>query len=494
MQLQYIGARYVPIFYHNTVDDTANWQINVEYEPLTFVTTVNNHLYLSKKTVPDNIGTPAQNTEYWLDMGIFTNAQIAEITERVEDLENEVGDLEDLDPSITDNTSIIDAINFVNDLIAGIRDVTIPAIVEDVSANTTKLLHNKVVNFLDFNPAGDGVTDDTLALNSAISATPIHGTLYIPMGTYKLNSAIEITKPMSIIGDYTGWDYGLDQWSITRDEAMQPTFISAVSQANTEGAFIIKSYGVRIENIAIKCFGTGASNGIYIPALSTYNPGSEAIRNIIIRNVAFWLDISLRGGSRNSAILSDAPIIVSEFDHVWSYNFACGIYLTAGGTSCNFNNCWVINACAVGFQLTNVHYSNFNACACDCSQSTSRCVYGYRFNGCVGVTVNGCGAEKMNIAMMDIINYSLVSVNGCKAYDTNVSQNSTGGFAQMDGTSKATFISCDMGVEDVSYKNLVKAPSGANFNILSCQYRYLVIGTTSTHTPNATYINNRQMS
>lgn len=86
-QLQYIGARYVPIWYVNSVDQTADWEVNVEYEPLTWVTTPNNHLYLSKKTVPDNIGTPAQNTEYWLDMGEFTNAQIAELQEQVDDIE-----------------------------------------------------------------------------------------------------------------------------------------------------------------------------------------------------------------------------------------------------------------------------------------------------------------------------------------------------------------------------------------------------------------------
>lgn len=71
-QLQYIGARYVPIWYQNSQDNTSDWEINVEYEPLTFVTSQNNHLYLSKKEVPDNIGSPADNTEYWLDMGVFS--------------------------------------------------------------------------------------------------------------------------------------------------------------------------------------------------------------------------------------------------------------------------------------------------------------------------------------------------------------------------------------------------------------------------------------
>ena len=92
MQLQYIGARYVPVWYHNSVDDSANWEVNVEYEPLTWVTTQNNHLYLSKKAVPDNIGTPAQNTEYWLDMGTFSGSY-ADLQTEIENMKD--GTIED---------------------------------------------------------------------------------------------------------------------------------------------------------------------------------------------------------------------------------------------------------------------------------------------------------------------------------------------------------------------------------------------------------------
>lgn len=103
MQLQYIGARYVPVWYRNSVDDTSNWEVNVEYEPLTFVTSQNNHLYISKKTVPDNIGTPADNTEYWLDMGVFSGSY--------SDLLEMIGDLGDLDT--TDKSNLVAAINEV---------------------------------------------------------------------------------------------------------------------------------------------------------------------------------------------------------------------------------------------------------------------------------------------------------------------------------------------------------------------------------------------
>ena len=88
MRLQYIGARYVPIWYQNTDDQSANWQSNVEYEPLTYVTTINNHLYLSKKTVPDTIGNPADNIEYWLDLGVFITGQYELLQEQIDDMKD----------------------------------------------------------------------------------------------------------------------------------------------------------------------------------------------------------------------------------------------------------------------------------------------------------------------------------------------------------------------------------------------------------------------
>ena len=102
--MQYIGARYVPKWYVNSVDDTSNWEVNVEYEPLTWVTTPNNHLYLSKKTVPDNIGSPAQNTLYWLDMGLMTgNIQQLQqdVAQLILDMDAAEDDIDDLDTRVT---------------------------------------------------------------------------------------------------------------------------------------------------------------------------------------------------------------------------------------------------------------------------------------------------------------------------------------------------------------------------------------------------------
>lgn len=107
---QYIGARYVPKFYQNSVDGSANWQSNVVYDPLTYVTLTNGHMYISKKQVPATIGTPASNAEYWLDVGSY-NGFIDELQGQIDDIDTLIGT-----GNLPHNeTSIINALNYLNE-------------------------------------------------------------------------------------------------------------------------------------------------------------------------------------------------------------------------------------------------------------------------------------------------------------------------------------------------------------------------------------------
>ena len=79
--LQYIGARYVPKFYLNPdypAPDTRNndWKSGVDYEALTIVT-YNNDSYTSKKPVPDTVGNPIDNPDYWACTTKYTAALMA---------------------------------------------------------------------------------------------------------------------------------------------------------------------------------------------------------------------------------------------------------------------------------------------------------------------------------------------------------------------------------------------------------------------------------
>lgn len=55
---------------------------------------------------------------------------------------------------------------------------------------------NNAVSVLDFGAVGDGVTDDTAAIQAAINAsTTYSGTVFLPSGTYLVSSEIKITIP-----------------------------------------------------------------------------------------------------------------------------------------------------------------------------------------------------------------------------------------------------------------------------------------------------------
>jgi len=55
-----------------------------------------------------------------------------------------------------------------------------------------------VVNVLDYGAKGDGVTDDTTAIQNALNVT---GTIYFSAGTYKITSALNISSNSTLMGD-----------------------------------------------------------------------------------------------------------------------------------------------------------------------------------------------------------------------------------------------------------------------------------------------------
>lgn len=118
MVKQYVGARYVPKFYENSLNPLSNeWEENVNYEALTVVTYLSDS-YTSKKPVPVTVGNPRDNAEYWSLTGAY-NAQVEQYREetqaasqKADAVDLKVGDLDDLDT--TNKTSIVNAINEVN--------------------------------------------------------------------------------------------------------------------------------------------------------------------------------------------------------------------------------------------------------------------------------------------------------------------------------------------------------------------------------------------
>lgn len=89
---QYIGARYVPMFFNGT-GGSAEWVANTQYEALTIVTR-NGNSYTSRKPVPANIGAPENNADYWVSTGVF-NEQVEQYRQEVSNIANEIDSVEE---------------------------------------------------------------------------------------------------------------------------------------------------------------------------------------------------------------------------------------------------------------------------------------------------------------------------------------------------------------------------------------------------------------
>ena len=251
---QYIGARYVPQFYDNPDDGTSNWKSGVVYEPLTMVL-YNSATYTSKKEVPQTVGDPASNPDYWVATGNY-NGQIAY-------LQSEIGTLADLKTS--DKSNLVAAINEVD---------------------------NKFATPEMYGAVGDGVADDTSAINAALAASQT----VICRASYKITSPIVIPAKKKIIVD------------------------GIISYDGADGAFNISERYTTIEG-----HGIIESNGDY------------AIKITAARGAIKDVSLSVTGNYTACLIIESASILAGvaylNIDHIFLYgrdsniDYGTGIYI-----------------------------------------------------------------------------------------------------------------------------------------------------------------------
>lgn len=259
---QYIGARYVPKFYQNSVDGSAQWESNVVYEPLTYVTLTNGHMYISKKQVPATVGSPVSNIDYWLDVGSYNGF--------IDQLQGEIDTINDvtipalqasvtLKQDITDNNlattdkTVVGAINEVNTAVGNIntnkQDKT------DNNLNTTDKTVVGAINEL-VDDVQDIETDVTALKNKAKKQILVIGNSYVFFGVARKIEALfdayyekyESATGFITYADrtktfVTELDDAIADTSIPKNEITDILFVSAMgdTQAYTEDSAFFQS-------------------------------------------------------------------------------------------------------------------------------------------------------------------------------------------------------------------------------------------------------------
>lgn len=82
------------------------------------------------------------------------------------------------------------------------QDTTIQQGLENIESELDDFKKNQYTNAKDYGAKGDGTTDDTAALQSALNAVSNGGTLFIPDGSYKISASLNVNYPnITILGD-----------------------------------------------------------------------------------------------------------------------------------------------------------------------------------------------------------------------------------------------------------------------------------------------------
>lgn len=142
---------------------------------------------------------------------------------------------------------------------------------------TYSMIEGAAVNLLDYGAVGDGVTDDTAALNAALSAAVAnYKCLFIPAGTYLITSNITVPTPSNVQRGFTILGEGKHYGSILKFSGAAVT----TGLTFTSGVGVYQYWGT-ISEIEIQCV-SGAKRGMtflyaHAPVISNvqFNGGTE---------------------------------------------------------------------------------------------------------------------------------------------------------------------------------------------------------------------------
>jgi hypothetical protein len=254
----------------------------------------------------------------------------------------------------------------------------------------------QTVSVKDFGAVGDGVTDDTVAIQTAINSGA--GEVLFPMGTYITTAPIYIDDSITLTGENFRKSI-IKKTTTTVGTGSNTARGGTVTDSYAVNAILILrhpdnqyTYGLRIKGIAFYSDGYIVDYGIYAPR--TFQTMLEDVEVFRCRIGWYTFDsflINFTNVTCNSDTIRFGGSNYGWPDATPSYGFVWADDGTTSptGTTLVANNCWGRD-CHYGWTIYGLQYSTLNGCGSD---NISRRAYRLHLSN---ITMNGCGMESVN--------------------------------------------------------------------------------------------------
>lgn len=238
---------------------------------------------------------------------------------------------------------------------------------------------------------GNGIADDTAAIQAVIDATPAGGTVYLPRGVYKTSATLDLKDGVSLRGDRANMMVGPGMTGTEYPCYIQPA-------ADFDGTSVIQIIGdadgghpnisgeQHITDLMIDgSLLTGSVDGIY---------AKGNVQNVVLDNVC------IRKATNNGIVTasrSDGTYPYSwRLRHVMVDNCHANGLLLTGCTDVTLDDVQVIGCWGQGFVLTNCTNGQLLSCRAEWNGS-----HGYHLTGnwgdwagSGGMQVTGCQTDR----------------------------------------------------------------------------------------------------
>lgn len=229
-------------------------------------------------------------------------------------------------------------------------------------------------NVKKYGAVGDGVKDDTVALQTTIYLCHAAGggVVKIPAGNYKISTGLKGFSNIIIRGE------GRDTTKISTANFGYGGATFGDGSANSSVMLYFEdSDNVVIEDLHLIGVGIDGSScqGIEFALVDESNTAHIIMNNLLVTDMCSGAGITI-----------NTPILTT-ITNVKVLRIAGSCFYMYDGTSVTMNECYAITATEAGFLFDTMTYCVFNSCA---SEVTG---VAFDFKSCSAIVLNGCGTE-----------------------------------------------------------------------------------------------------